>query len=390
MKKKLLLVVMAVAALTSCSNDDVVDVNNNNSTGISFRVSLDKAITRTGNVIKQENLKSFNVTAVDSNNENFFTNVSTILTGNSTWTTDSVYFWPSCKLAFFAYSPQTLAGIVDMTSPEKKISGFSPAQKVSKQKDLVISYNEGTKADNEKTGVAMNFKHALSQIEVKAKCSNSKVKIEILGVKLVNMATKADFTFPSVETNASYILSQDRWSNRSGENSHLNAYMIRGTNPVTLNATAQSIMFGENNFMLIPQRLTKWNDSIDAQKGAYLSVLCRISSLNDSNKEILVYPQPTADNDKKGRYAFSAVGIGTNWEPGKKYTYTLNFCDNGGGAGKLDPNPTDPTNPTDPSIDPDPIPGGNGGGSIMGNPITFTVTVDKWGEPDGEGNDITM
>ena len=36
--------------------------------------------------------------------------------------------------------------------------------------------------------VAMNFKHALSQIEVKAKCSNEKIKIEVRGVKLVNAA----------------------------------------------------------------------------------------------------------------------------------------------------------------------------------------------------------
>lgn len=40
--------------------------------------------------------------------------------------------------------------------------------------------------------------------------------------------------------------------------------------------------------------------------------------------------------------------------------------------------PTDPTNPIDPTIDPDPVPGGNGGDPVLGNPIKFTVTVDEW------------
>lgn len=128
--------------------------------------------------------------------------------------------------------------------------------------------------------------------------------------------------------------------------------------------------------MLIPQQLTKWNGTA-ATTGAYLSVLCRICSLDGGN-EILLYPQPTATDDKAGKYAFSAVGIDTNWEPGKKYIYTLNFCENGGGAGEIDPTPTDPTNPNDQTIDPTPIPGGNGGDPILGNPIKFTVTVDNW------------
>ena len=49
---------------------------------------------------------------------------------------------------------------------------------------------------------------------------------------------------------------------------------------------------------------------------------------------------------KVGEYDWTAVAIGTNWEAGKKYVYTLNFTD---GAGKVDPEKPDPTDPTDPS-----------------------------------------
>ena len=129
-------------------------------------------------------------------------------------------------------------------------------------------------------------------------------------------------------------------------------------------------MFGDDNFMLLPQQLTAW-DGTASQTGAYLSVLCRIYSVDGGN-EILLYPQPTDTDNKDGKYAFSAVSIDTNWEPGKKYTYTLNFCDNGGGAGKRDPDP-DPDEPVDPD------PGVDPGEPILG-PITFTVTVDEWSD----------
>lgn len=97
---------------------------------------------------------------------------------------------------------------MSINNASKKITDFSPAQAVANQNDLVISYNTGTKAVNEGSGVAMNFKHALSQIEVKAKCSNNKIKIEIIGVKLVNAATKANFAFPETETNSAMSCSK--------------------------------------------------------------------------------------------------------------------------------------------------------------------------------------
>lgn len=373
MKKNFVFAAMSIMALASCSNDDIVDVNNGS--GISFRASLDKAVTRT-NATNLQNLAAFNVTAI-GDGKSYFTNLGVTSDNNgANWTTASTYYWPSYQLAFFAYAPQTPSGTVSIENAAQKITDFSPAQAVTDQKDLVISYNTGTKALNENSGVAMNFKHALSQIEVKAKCFNDKIKIDVMGVKLVNAAAKADFTFPEAETNTGFTLQQNQWSNWDEKNDPAKAYMIKGQQAVTLTADAQSVMFGDNNFMLIPQKLTKWNGTA-ATTGAYLSVLCRIYSLDGGN-ETLLYPQPTAGDDKAGKYAFSAVGIDTNWEPGKKYIYTLNFCDNGGGAGEIDPTPTDPTNPTDQTIDPTPIPSGNGGDAILGNPIKFTVTVDNW------------
>lgn len=372
MKKNLLFAALAASVMVSCSNDDIVDVNHGE--GIAFRASLDRALTR-ANATNLENLNAFNVTAI-GNGQNYFTNMPvTSEDKGSTWKPAHTYYWPSYDLSFFAYAPQEPGGTVSIDNNGKKITGFSPSQKVSEQKDLVVSYNTGNKKNNEEKGVAMNFKHALSQIEVKARCSNEKIKIEVRGVKLVNAAATADFTFPNEVTNTNYTLTQDKWSNLQEKDDHSKAYMITGKDKVELKAVAQSIMFGDDNFMLIPQKLTKW-DGTESKNGAYLSVLCRIYSLDDGN-ETLLYPRPTENDNKDGKYAFAAVAIDTDWEPGKKYTYTLNFCGDGGGAGEIDPNPgpVDPTDPTEPEIDKKP---GTGGEEILGKPIKFTVTVDNW------------
>lgn len=367
MKKNFFLAAVVLAAMSSCSKDEVVEVNNGNA--IAFRASLDRTISR-GSETDLNNLQAFKVTAI-GNDKNYFTNlVVNSSDGGHTWQTASTYYWPSFGLSFFAYAPQDIgSGAVSIDNSAKKITGFSPSQTVSEQKDLVIAYNKGDRLKNEKPGVALNFKHALSQIEVKAKCMNSNIKVEVLGVKVMNVAGTADFTFPEDKpTDSSYELSQGQWTNAKGTQ----GYLIKGTTPVTLTSNAQSIMMDAGNFMLIPQTLTKW-DGTAASGGTYLSVLCRISSV-DGDNEVLLYPLATSTDDKSGKYGLSAVAIDTNWLPGKKYTYTLTFCGSDSGAGRIDPNP----NSSDSLIDPNPVSGGNGGDLILGAPIKFTVTVDNW------------
>lgn len=368
MKKNFFLAAVVLAAMSSCSKDEVVEVNNGNA--ITFRASMDRAISR-GSETNLSNLGAFKVTAV-GNGQNYFTDLSVTDGGGAGWQTATTYYWPSFQLSFFAYAPQNVgSGTVTISNTEKKITSFSPNQTVADQKDLVIAYNTGDRLKNETSGVALNFKHALSQIEVKAKCGNSNMKIEVLGVKVMNVSGTADFTFPeNAPTETSYTLAQGQWDNLQEANG--NGYMIKGSSPVTLTGEAQSIMMNSGNFMLIPQQLTKWGET-PVTTGAYLSVLCRIYS-KDGSKEVLLYPLATSSDNKAEKYGLSAVAIDTNWLPGKKYTYTLTFCGEGSGAGRIDPNPDQ----SDSAIDPKPISGGNGGDLILGAPIKFTVTVDDW------------
>ncbi|MGI6794230.1 fimbrillin family protein, partial [Bacteroides sp. KG68] len=148
----------------------------------------------------------------------------------------------------------------------------------------------------------------------------------------------------------------------------------------TLDTEAKSIMFDEtsdktNNFLMIPQQLTAY-DKNSHTDGAYIAVLCQISS-KDGSSLTRLYP---AEGDDA--YAYSAVAINTKWEPGKKYIYTLTYGagDGNGGGGIVPPNQgnPDPDNPVDPTEPQDPTPH-NPGDPILDAPIKFTVEeVEVW------------
>lgn len=385
--KKLLFAAAVITAMASCSNNEIIDVNPGE--GISFRTSLDKATRANAeNVTTLENLNDFKVTGL-TNNQNYFTDLLVSKAG-SVWNTESTYYWPNDNVQFFAYAPTNIGtGTISINNSGQQITNFTPETEVANQKDLLISYNTGNKTTNESTGVLMNFKHALSQIEIKAKCSNPNIKIEVKGVRIVNAGRKADFTFPTEVTNSTYTLPQAKWSNLQDKDTK-EAYKVKGENIVELTSSAQSIMFGQKNFMLIPQQLTAWAGK-GHTTGAYISVLCRIYSKSGS-EEILLYPKTSPATrasvilPEQTMYAYASVAIDTNWEPGKKYIYTLDFCSstNSGGAGLIDPNPD---NTTDPEVDPNPKDGSEGGDPVLNGPIKFTVTVDNWVD---ETKDIIM
>ncbi len=385
--KKLLFAAAVITAMASCSNNEIIDVNPGE--GISFRTSLDKATRANAeNVTTLDNLNDFKVTGL-TNNQNYFTDLLVSKAG-SVWNTESTYYWPNDNVQFFAYAPTNIGtGTISINNSGQQITNFTPETEVANQKDLLISYNTGNKTTNESTGVLMNFKHALSQIEIKAKCSNPNIKIEVKGVRIVNAGRKADFTFPTEVTNSTYTLPQAKWSNLQDKDTK-EAYKVKGENIVELTSSAQSIMFGQKNFMLIPQQLTAWAGK-GHTTGAYISVLCRIYSKSGS-EEILLYPKTSPATrasvilPEQTMYAYASVAIDTNWEPGKKYIYTLDFCSstNSGGAGLIDPNPD---NTTDPEVDPNPKDGSEGGDPVLNGPIKFTVTVDNWVD---ETKDIIM
>lgn len=373
MKRKCILGLAGLMVLGACTNDEVIDVKQTGS--IDLRPLIENSTRATATTVA--NLGSFKVDVLKGT-ETYGAMTVTGSDNGTKWTTSPLTYWPSDasqQLDFYAYAPTTTTGVtIDNTG--KKITSYTPSTTVADQKDLVIAYNTGTKTANEASGVPLLFKHALSQIEVKAKCANANMKVEIIGVKVVSVAKDGTFTFPTATTQSGQgkELARTLWA----PGSEKIAYMVKNSAPVELTKTAQSLMPSTSGtFMLIPQAITPWNKQNNSTTaGSYISVLCRISNVSGDN-ETLIFPTTA------GKYGFSAVAIGTTksdktWEPGKKYIYTLEFFGTDSGGGRFDPDPTVPdggggdtdVDTTDPK---------DGGKEIL-KPITFTVDVEDWTE----------
>lgn len=259
---------------------------------------------------------------------------------------------------FFAYSPSEtdLGGTLTIGNTTKKLKDFSPATEIAKQKDFVTATASGTRAANETNGVELTFVHQLSQIEIKAKNTNTGYIYKVVGVRIGKPVSKGTFTF---DTN--------KWTLTTTEKTN---YAVEYTTPPrTLGAEAATMMgTANNNAMLLPQQLVAWasaTDKTNNANGAYIALKIQITTKDGAR----VYPA-------KGDYDWAAVAIDTNWEAGKKYVYTLDFSN---GAGKVDPEKPKPVDPTDPF---------NPGEDIFGKPIKFTVTVTSW--TDAAQPDIKM
>ena len=242
-----------------------------------------------------------------------------------------------------------------ITNATKTLADFSPKTTIADQKDFVSCQATGKKSVNESAGVALTFKHQLSQIEIKAKNDQDAYVYKVVAVRIGQPVSKGTFHFDS----ENWQLETDKVN-----------YTVPDFGEITLNGTPESLMGTEGSAMLIPQQLTAWNaagDKPNANKGAYLAVKLQITTKAGAR----VYPAEVV-----GDYDWAAVPVNTNWEAGKKYVYTLDFTN---GAGKVDPEKPNPSDPTDPF---------HPGDDILGDSaIKFTVTVTEWVE---ETEDIEM
>ena len=341
---------LSIAALVSCNKD--ARIAENADLGVNFRVTSGALTKATPTTIA--NLGSFKVTAI-GNGASYFTDLNVAVTSAGVCTPEKTYYWPAYELGFYAYANPS-GGTVSITNAAKSISGVTPVAAAADQQDFVVAYSTGTKADNMASGVALNFRHALSQIKVKAtNKSTAGLKINVKGVKVANVKAAGDFSYPNAVTSGNNAATLDfaLWNTGSASKT---AYTIGGNSEtaVALSATAADIMFSGASWMLVPQQLVAWDlasDKTNSNANAYIGVYLQI--LDASNGQL--YPATA------GEYAYANVPIDTKWEPGKCYTYTLNFLDEaaGGGAGVDD-----------------------AGDPVLGSPINFSLTIDDWDSPN--------
>ena len=337
--KKIIFGAMAAAALLSCSKEQVLETNQNGNE-ISFSIETDNQ-TKAYEVYSQTNLMNeFTVRATYNNgtiNKWYYTDAVT--RNGKSWIGKDTRYWSYDGTHDF-YACVNGDMTVEDTPAPPQIVDFEPSTDVSKQVDLLYAVTGNmTRADRT---VPLKFRHALSQIEFRAKNTSEKLHVIIKGVTVGNTITMATFTFPSAEDvdgcvadtpgTWSYNLPWDIGSYSVTVNGEKGIDIPNTSTPVNLTISSNNDF--AKSMLLIPTATLEdldWDgESIAGTKplypgtpvgsgGSYLAVNCEIYNIEGTKFD--------PDTDVKIYSGDAIISAGFTWEQGKKYIYTFVFGD---------------------------------------------------------------
>lgn len=340
---------LAAMMLTACSQDEIIDQQQE---GIGFSVST-KTTTRAADSYCNNLLpRSFKVWAqnVDDGSAYFSGDLITNEGGNPVkWVNQTgTRYWPENNLNFFAEVNGDSE--FDFNGGNPRFNNFTVKDNVQEQVDLIYAQ----KLNQGKTNslVNLNFRHALSQVAFKARCTNPNIHVEVSGVSVGHIGNRGTFTFPQgVGTDQNWedpdhndiehdvtLPGEGQWTD--AQLSQLKQYDVNFA-PVALGSEISNLTCPEVNHQngfanvltLIPQKVNAWNPE---QKGAdfngsYFLVKCKIYNVAGS--------EFNASTDKVLYDGNAAIPVSIDWKQGKRYIYTFTFNNGNGG---WTPNPDDP------------------------------------------------
>ena len=380
--------------MAACSSNETIEVNENKGDLISFRPIV-KGVTRAADADLSSDATSFNVEAFNTGTTTspYFSNV-TYTNSGGTFTSATKYYWPTNNLDFYAYSPITTDvegdqkgalsnGDYQIVKTEYKTFTIKPSTTVSEQVDFIYANTNNKDKGSSGEVTTLNFRHAGAKIVVKVKNSAPNLKFEISGWKLGYLDNSATFTYgdATTDTKDGAQLAFSDWSENTTQSaantysteftanaiaaSQSTAYFLGNAGTPSTSATDESL-----NMILIPQTLTAATAYASTTAGAkpngsYIALKMVIKNNTDAGETV-------ADATADGKWAIWPIG-GYNWEPGKKYTYTIDLA----GGGYYETNQAD----TDGNLD----------AILEGAEIKFaTVTVDGWANYPKSLDDIYL
>lgn len=365
MKKNLFFLAAVALTFAACSNDELVEVKQDNA--ISFRPLVNN-VTRASSVadVTTANLTSFTVNAMQAGTETaYFSNAVYTGTSGGTFTCTNKYYWPGTEsLDFYAYAP---AGNSQVTYTDYKTftvtptAGTDPANQV----DLVYAATKGKNKDSNSAGVTLNFRHTGAKIVCKVQNTSSTLKFGVEGWKVGYLYPNGTFVFADTNTDgqnagSGTTLTFTQWTPGGTKAYSVEYASIFSKVDIAASATATPL---DGEMILVPQALTAataYANSGSAAVGDNLNntfIAVKLYALNNANNYLIAGGGTTASPTTI--WAIWPIG-GYNWEPGKKYTYTIDLA----GCGYYETN-------QDTDADLDPI--------LEGAEIKFVnVTVDEW------------
>lgn len=208
--KKVLLGTLAVLTLAACSKDEVVQQNPNDA--ISFTATTGKAVSRAADGYCNKQLPDqFDVWARVGTN-NYFAKETYSKSGSGdtySITGGEERYWPDAsQIVQFYAAKNYYHGADPVNDIVWKPTGTNPLviknyqveSTPGAQTDFIYAMTSASKPTSGTGVTPINFRHALSQIEFKAKNQNPNIYVEISGVQLVNVFDKGDFAFPTSKT----------------------------------------------------------------------------------------------------------------------------------------------------------------------------------------------
>lgn len=404
----LFMAAMSLLVVSACSNDETVEVRDTAANKIAYSVATN-TLSRAAAIYSNSNIPSsmyvwatYNPSDAASSYLVYFSNdtVKTTVTNGVATGTGSQYWPNSGKLNFFA-----LSGIATAPTGENWHWGdtyktpsfnYTLKEKVAEQEDLLYAVAaQQAKPTTEGSNVALNFRHALAQVDFKVKVTHPDLYVVVKSISVNNVNTNGTFILPENTTTAGIDSSHKdydsndvigKWNVRQGHGKYTTSFVATGdTNwGVTLGSGSNETneASATSQMMLIPGTYGDYaleGGKTPTDENVYISLVCKIyhkvSGTNtesgdiDSTLGVLLWDGSTSS--KAGAEAGTEreiyIPAKLNWTVGRKYTYTIIF----GGDSHAGWDGDDPTN------------------KVL-FPISYQSTVDNWIETTGDDYQVKM
>lgn len=312
---------LSSVALTSCDNDDKQEYEPVDTSAISFSAVAPRNASRAA-ATTTATLQDFVVYAF-TEKKTLMNHVQVTRDGSS-WTYSPTVYWPETPVNFYAYSPDITTSGDILGDGTANINSYDNPGNI----DLLYAVNIGEIQKG--APVMINFRHALSKVDVYLSSNNTTMDITVGKVTIGNIYNVASFMFPQATTSSSAPDVVGRWVTHF-KNGPI-VMFDGGTTPVTL--TADPTDLGENNSagsfdFFIPQKLNplSYDTTSKTFTGSYIAIDCQIIDKNTGER---LFPNANTPDYLKvegtdyGRIMYPATGnVITEWKLGYSYSYNI-------------------------------------------------------------------